>query len=381
MKRFMIMLLLSALFAYANAQNYHVSYGYKSEYEGKYYGNLPDGRRWYVVRDYDKPSGRQEGVMVDVNFSGGTDKIISGSILIPLEHLLMKGFTWNNQLYFEGYLDNSHPQYNDDRHYITFDSNGKVVFQSPSSISYWLLKDDTPKMYKQVYDNNGCCGLIDRNLSFVIPFSAGYTDISGYVDTALKDKQYISVQKDGLWGLYDLDSHKEIVPPSFDEKCYYDSESNKVEYYFNGYVGVRTLQGQDIIPTTRGYTTIKYNKALKRYTYEMYGYKGECDSYGKELSRIKVATPQGNHTSSTSSNSNSSTTTSSSSSSSSTPARQPVQVWHPCTDCGGTGLCRYCQGNGKKWYGNSYQNCVICHGGMSCTSCNGRKGYYSTEYR
>lgn len=78
---------------------------------------------------------------------------------------------------------------------------------------------------------------------------------------------------------------------------------------------------------------------------------------------------------------NSNSESSFSSPSSPTRPQQPVQVWHPCMDCGGTGLCRYCQGQGKKWYGNSYENCAICHGGMSCTSCYGRKGYYSTEYR
>ncbi|MGN1261250.1 MAG: hypothetical protein ACI4UC_09100 [Alloprevotella sp.] len=60
---------------------------------------------------------------------------------------------------------------------------------------------------------------------------------------------------------------------------------------------------------------------------------------------------------------------------------QPVQVWYPCLSCGGTGKCACCQGQGKKWYGNSYENCVCCYGGMACTTCYGRRGYYSTEYR
>lgn len=85
---------------------------------------------------------------------------------------------------------------------------------------------------------------------------------------------------------------------------------------------------------------------------------------------------------STSSNS-SSTSTSSNSSNNSTPVRQlqPVQEWNPCLGCGGTGLCIYCQGKGKRWYGNSYEDCITCHGNMYCQQCYGRKGYYTTVYR
>ena len=60
---------------------------------------------------------------------------------------------------------------------------------------------------------------------------------------------------------------------------------------------------------------------------------------------------------------------------------QPVQEWNPCLGCGGTGLCTYCQGKGKRWYGNSYENCITCHGSMYCQQCYGRKGYYTTVYR
>lgn len=92
--------------------------------------------------------------------------------------------------------------------------------------------------------------------------------------------------------------------------------------------------------------------------------------------------PGDKSTYSTSSNSSHSTNPSSNSSNS-VPTRQPqpVQEWNPCLGCGGTGLCTYCQGKGKRWYGNSYENCITCHGSMYCQQCYGRKGYYTTVYR
>lgn len=115
----------------------------------------------------------------------------------------------------------------------------------------------------------------------------------------------------------------------------------------------------------------------------------ENEIYADELRELGVYYHPGDNTyhsnsSSTSTSSNSSSTsTSSNSSNNSTPVRQlqPVQEWNPCLGCGGTGLCIYCQGKGKRWYGNSYEDCITCHGNMYCQQCYGRKGYYTTVYR
>lgn len=121
--------------------------------------------------------------------------------------------------------------------------------------------------------------------------------------------------------------------------------------------------------------------------WEEYGEENEhCAKSLRELGVYYHPGDNTNHSnsSSTSTSSNSpSTSTSSKSSNNSAPARQPqpVQEWNPCIGCGGTGLCTYCQGKGKRWYGNSYENCVTCHGNMYCQQCYGRKGYYKTVYR
>lgn len=118
--------------------------------------------------------------------------------------------------------------------------------------------------------------------------------------------------------------------------------------------------------------------------------RGEEDEFcAKRLRELAVyyhpgdKTNQSNSSSASTSSKSSNTSTSSNSSNNSTPARQlqPVQEWIPCIGCGGTGLCTYCQGKGKRWYGNSYEDCITCHGNMYCQQCYGRKGYYTTVYR
>lgn len=111
---------------------------------------------------------------------------------------------------------------------------------------------------------------------------------------------------------------------------------------------------------------------------------GEEDEYcARRLRELGVYYHPGDKSTYSTSSNSSHSTNPSSNSSNSVPTRQPqpVQEWNPYIGCGGTGLCTYCQGKGKRWYGNSYENCVTCHGSMYCQQCYGRKGYYTTVYR
>lgn len=112
-------------------------------------------------------------------------------------------------------------------------------------------------------------------------------------------------------------------------------------------------------------------------------YKEESEISAEKLRELGVYYHPGDKSTYSTSSNSSHSTNPSSNSSNSVPTRQPqpVQEWNPCIGCGGTGLCTYCQGKGKRWYGNSYENCVICHGSMYCQQCYGRKGYYTTVYR
>ena len=112
-------------------------------------------------------------------------------------------------------------------------------------------------------------------------------------------------------------------------------------------------------------------------------YKEESEVCAEALRKLGVYYHPGDKSTYSTSSNSSHSTNPSSNYSNSVPTRQPqpVQEWNPCLGCGGTGLCTYCQGKGKRWYGNSYENCVTCHGNMYCQQCSGRKGYYTTVYR
>lgn len=58
----------------------------------------------------------------------------------------------------------------------------------------------------------------------------------------------------------------------------------------------------------------------------------------------------------------------------------PVQVWHQCMNCLGSGQCPYCYGQGHiiSVYGD--QDCPVCTNG-NCTMCAGHGGHNETEYQ
>lgn len=63
---------------------------------------------------------------------------------------------------------------------------------------------------------------------------------------------------------------------------------------------------------------------------------------------------------------------------------QPIQVWIPCADCGGSGRCKKCNGTGVYWYWVGYEQrsmkCPYCNGSCICPICHGSRGEYRTEY-
>lgn len=63
---------------------------------------------------------------------------------------------------------------------------------------------------------------------------------------------------------------------------------------------------------------------------------------------------------------------------------QPMQVWHQCTICYGSGTCKLCGGNGWNPYSYAngrYDRCLSCGGRGKCSYCAGQGGHYEVEYR
>ena len=172
---------------------------------------------------------------------------------------------------------------------------------------------------------------------------------------------------------------------------------NYLRYKLNGFWGVMNYQGKIIIPTDRGYTYIgDYVSFTKRFPYTMAGYKGECDATGRQISKIKVATPQQAVANSSSSSSSSSSASSSSNSGNSNGGTTtvvvehhrdpvPVQQWQACWACGGMGTmgCDNCGGSGTKYIGDRLHRCSRCNGRgiIPCNVCYGNKGQYVTVYK
>lgn len=48
--------------------------------------------------------------------------------------------------------------------------------------------------------------------------------------------------------------------------------------------------------------------------------------------------------------------------------------WHNCSQCNGTGRCKYCGGSGHDDYTKN-KKCGVCRGTGKCAGCNGKGGW------
>ncbi|MDE6304777.1 MAG: WG repeat-containing protein, partial [Paramuribaculum sp.] len=200
------------------------------------------------------------------------------------------------------------------------------------------------------------------------------------------DTNLAIVGRNNNFGLFDLLTHTEIIPPSFEGLEIIDT--NLVKYKLNDFWGVMNPNGKEIIPTTRGYTKIDYIKGLKKFTYSMHGFKGECNSLGAQLSKIAVPVNDSSLKNNSSGTLSASTTNEKSDKKSSNDNQVraytetvPVQVWQPCGGCNGSGQCGVCFGSG--WtlsYNGGKRTCIACHGNGKCTSCAGHGGQNVVRY-
>ena len=203
---------------------------------------------------------------------------------------------------------------------------------------------------------------------------------------------YYIVSRDGLYGLTDANG-KEIVAKEM-EKIEVAGANNRLKFKQNGSWGLMNFLGKILVPTSRGYTSIgRYSKTQKTFAYTMYGYKGECDINGRQISKIKVAEPKQNTSVASSSGTSSSSNNSSSKSGNNTTTihvehhRDPVpmQQWKACWACGGMGTmgCDGCGGSGTRYVGNNLRRCSRCNGQgiIPCNICYGNKGQYITVYQ
>lgn len=124
-------------------------------------------------------------------------------------------------------------------------------------------------------------GLISQTGQWIVDLNNQYSIISVLGD-------YYKVVRQGKQGLI-TKTGVEIIPTECADLDYIGNGLFKFRASNDGFWGVINTSGKTIIPTTRGYTHIgEFSKLTKTIPYNMTGYKGECNEFGKQLSRIKV---------------------------------------------------------------------------------------------
>lgn len=243
---------------------------------------------------------------------------------------------------------------------------------------WWGLPTDVVNNYKKT--------LRDENGKPIL-FADDIKKIGGYysaVEIRNGSNSYYIVIKGGHYGLTDAEG-KVIVPTEME--ALESAGTGYLRYKLNGFWGVMNYAGKIIIDTDRGYTSIgDFVSFNKRFPYTMYGYKGECNQQGVQLSKIKTETPQQPANTATASASNNSGKSNTGSGTSTVIVEHhrdpiPVQEWVQCTGCGGSGTCSRCVGSGTIYIGDNLKRCHACGGRGRCQHCAGQGGRYYTVYK
>ena len=252
------------------------------------------------------------------------------------------------------------------------------ISDNKGDIRYYVVKD------------GDCYGIMDAHENFVVkPNKYVYLE-----PLQIDNKVYYICKEKHEMGLLN-EKGMLIIPMEFENLSYIGGSFLRCK--LNNSWGVITLEGKNVISTSRGYTSIgKYSTIQKRIPYTMPGYKGECNSLGQQITKIKVEnqkrnTPVISSSSSQSSSISGKNPNKSSKNNSSTIVIEhrrdpiPVQEWVICMNCWGSKTlgCTGCGGSGTKYIGDNLRICGHCNGKGEkvCYMCGGRGGHYETRYQ
>ena len=126
------------------------------------------------------------------------------------------------------------------------DNNGRVIVSMNNNRKIEKIDDGKESVYYIVIEKKNA-GITNGNGKWIIPLTDGYSVIE-YIGN-----RYIRTQR-------------------------------------NGYYGIMTLSGKEIIPTSRGYTSIcDYDSFKGTFVFTKKGFSGVCDAQGREISTTKLA--------------------------------------------------------------------------------------------
>ena len=127
-------------------------------------------------------------------------------------------------------------------------------------------------------------GIRDDSGKLLIPGKKGWKITK--IDNVGKISFYI-VNTENLTGLANSNGEW-VVPLGKDNYSeYLPTNSDYLIVKKNGYYGVITSKGEEIIPTSRLYTSIDYN-SNKTFSFFKKGYSGICNAQGKEISTTRI---------------------------------------------------------------------------------------------
>lgn len=122
---------------------------------------------------------------------------------------------------------------------------------------------------------DGTKSALDKNGKTLVPAKKGYTSIVCYSDA-------FSVQKNGFSGLYSRSGKELMSTDRGYTYCSYDG-GKFICVSKNGNYGACNMGGKEIIPTDRGYTFVMYNEYGNYFSVTNKNGRGLCDVNGKEI--------------------------------------------------------------------------------------------------
>lgn len=138
------------------------------------------------------------------------------------------------------------------------------------------LSLESLKRYLSIRDNDGKI-IWEANANRTINKYISNTDKSVYYIVGEYNKK--GLIKNGEWIIPLSNTYSEIIPIG----------SNFVKIKSNGYYGIMNLNGKEIVPINRHYTSIgNYNSSNGTFTFSKKGFTGVCNANGVEISTTKI---------------------------------------------------------------------------------------------
>lgn len=279
--------------------------------------------------------------------------------------------------------------------FIDFDSSQVKSTQSPYSNN----ENKVHKPYISV-SKDGLCGVIEMDGSVAVPVSYVKIDpdLNGYKDGPV-NFYWIAEAPDGTVALY---YKGEVIIPSgtYDGVgVVYGNEGQDRFPWISCHIStddgwakaVYSMDGKEIIPPLKDCSIKHLEGKFMIFNYDDHreehgdGYTWDelYDLYLEPYSKAKHRKYEMKGIKSSGSTVNSVPKFSNSDGA----GYESYQEWVPCYECNGSGKCRYCNGDGWDFVTNSSgeiissQRCCVCMGNRTCQACSGNRGHYEMRIR